>query len=386
MKRPFILGLNNTIPAAPFMTTKELHDRVGHNTGNLAFHHAITQQLGGDLKAVDWSATPQQIDAMGDIAVLPCANQLGSHSNLGGLGKKFAQMKSNMVAIGLGAQSGVDGRLPDVPDGTLDWLRAIIDLKGGQGPNITLRGEFTLSVLDRYGLADHAVVMGCPTLYMNPDPELGQKIAANIREPKRIAVASGHQQWKHLARLEASLANLVTATSGAYVGQSPMEMIALTRGEADLLSAEALTACRDYACPAMDLEEFARWSKIYGQVFFDIPTWMDYYRRFDFVLGLRIHGVMLALQAGVPALCIVHDSRTLELCQTMLVPYVMARDVVSGISRAALMNLFKFDAAAFDANRQKLCRRYIDFLEDNQLQPAAWLQRIADAATVAADA
>lgn len=161
-------------------------------------------------------------------------------------------------------------------------------------------------------------------------------------------------------------------------------MIALTRGEADLLSEESLTACRDYACPAMDLEEFRRWSKIHGQVFFDIPTWMDYYRRFDFVLGLRIHGAMLALQAGVPALCIVHTSRTLELCETMCVPYVMTRDVAGGISRAALMGLFRFDPDASDSNRRKLCARYIEFLRNNQLQPAVWLQRIADTAAVAA--
>lgn len=377
MKKPFILGLHSSIPTAPYLTTKQLHDAVGHNTGNLAFHHAITQQLGGRLDVAGWSAAPAQIDATGDIAVVPCANQLGEHSNLGGLGQKFAQLKSSIVSIGLGAQAGVDGRIPEVPEGTLNWLRAIIDHKGGQGPNITLRGNFTFSVLEHYGLAEHAIVMGCPTLFMNPAPDLGQQIAANLREPKRIAVAAGHQRWKHLSRLEASLTGLVTATQGAYVGQSPLEMIELTRGGADAMGEEALAACRDYACPAMDLEEFRRWSKLHGQVFFDIPTWMDYYRRFDMVIGLRIHGVMLALQAGVPAICIVHDSRTQELCQTMMVPYVMAKDVAGGIQRSALMKLFQFDPEAFNANRQTLCRGYIDFLRANHLQPAEWLTRLA---------
>lgn len=231
--------MDSKILVAPFLTTKELHEFVGHSTGCIFFNHVIVQQLGDELKAVDWIATPQQIDSNDDIAVLPCANQLdtsknlpsanyvlnmikglgsterlpgrvfrgvqlGAHSNLSGLGKKFAQMKSSTMAIGLGAQSSVEGHIPDVPDGMLDWLRTIIDLKGGAGPNITLRGKFTLSVLNRYRLADHPIVMGCPTLYMNPDPALDQKIVANLREPRRIAVAFGQ-------RLEASLANLVTA-------------------------------------------------------------------------------------------------------------------------------------------------------------------------------
>lgn len=376
MTKSFILGLDHTIPAAPFLATEDLYGLVGQNTGNLAFHHAIVQHLGGAVKTVGWSASAEQMANSGDIAVLPCANQLGPHADFGGMAKKFESIQTRLVAIGLGAQSGVDEKIPEVPEGTLNWLRAMIDRRGN-GPNIAVRGEFTRVVLQHYGLAEHSIVLGCPSLFINPDPALGQKIAANVREPKRIAVASGHHAWKHLARLEASLANMVTATNGGYVGQSPLEMILLTRGEVDKLSEAALLQCRDYVCPALDLEEFKVWSKAHGQVFFDIPSWMEYYRRFDFVLGLRIHGVMLALQAGIPALCIVHDSRTLELCATMKVPYVLARDVSSGISRSTLMSHFKFDGHAFDCNRQMLCVRYVNFLRDNNIQPCEWLMRLA---------
>lgn len=130
----------------------------------------------------------------------------------------------------------------------------------------------------------------------------------------------------------------------------------------------------------MDLDEFVRWTERHGNVFFDVPSWMEHYRRFDFVIGARIHGTMLALQAGVPAVCIVHDSRTLELCQTMLVPYVLAKDISTGVTRDQLPDLFaQFDAAAFDTNRRMLARRYVDFLETNGLDPVSWLRNIAAA-------
>lgn len=154
-------------------------------------------------------------------------------------------------------------------------------------------------------------------------------------------------------------------------------MMQLTRGEARLMDEADLRACRDYAAPEMDLEEFIRWSERHGNLFFDVPSWMEHYRRFDFVIGARIHGVMLALQAGVPGVVIAHDSRTLELCETMMVPYVLAKDVQNGITREQLPDLFKFDARAFDENRRSIARRYVEFLEANELAPVSWLKDIA---------
>lgn len=377
MQQAFILGLDRTIPKSALLSTKVLYDMVGHNTGNLAFHHAIDSHLGGGLSTIQWGASSEEIARQGRLAVLPCANQLGVHADYGDMAGKFSKLEPNLVAIGLGAQSGTDGKIPEVPKGSVEWVRAIAERAPTASPNIAVRGPFTLEVLAHHGLGDAAVVLGCPTLFINPDPALGATIAANVREPKRVAVTAGHQRWKHLAAIEASLVGMVSATGGVYIGQSPLEMIALTRGEAARMDRGVLTECRDYAAPSMDLAEFIRWSERHGQVFFDVPAWMECYRRFDFVVGTRIHGVMLALQAGVPALCIAHDSRTLELCRTMMVPHVLAKDVVRGITRRNLLQLFAFDPEDFDRNRRELCQRYIGFLTANGLRPIPWLHDIA---------
>ena len=90
-------------------------------------------------------------------------------------------------------------------------------------------------------------------------------------------------------------------------------------------------------------------------------------------------GTMLVLQAGVPAVCIVHASCTLELCQTMIVPHVLAKDIAGGVTRDQLPELLaQFDAEAFDANRRMLAGRYGAFLESNGLSPVSWLKRIAE--------
>ena len=376
-QKTFILGQNRRLDDGALLTTKQLFDRLGQNSGNIAFHEGIWLALGGRADFVDWGASTDRIEAMGDIGVIAAANQFGAHVDYSKLAENFSTLKNKLVMIGLGAQSTVEGKIPEVPQGTVDWVRQIAEHSPAGAPNIAVRGPFTKTVLEHYGLGDHAVVMGCPSLFINPEPKLGALIASNIRPFKRIAVPSGDKSWRHLAKIEASLARMVTATNGSYVGQHSFAMMQLTRGEAHLMTPEDLRACRDYACPEMDIEEFIQWSKLHGNLFYDVQAWMEHYRRFDMVVGPRIHGVMLALQAGVPGLCVVHDSRTLELCQTMMVPYVLAKDIADGMTRDQLSSMFTFDAEAFDANRAELAKRYMEFLTSNNILVPKWLGSIA---------
>lgn len=367
--KPFILGVNESVEGSAFLTTDRIYDLVGHNTGNLAFHYAISNVLGGRIPAVSWYDDVAKMNAAGDVGVLPCANQLGPHANYGSVAERFKDIKVNLVAIGLGAQGGQQyTEIPEVPEGTLEWIRQIASRAPSEHPNISVRGPFTHKVLEHYGLGRHAVVLGCPTLFINPRKDLGQQIAENAKKPfNRIAVAAGHQDWKHLARLEASLTRIMAATDGVYIAQSPKVMVALGRGEADRLSDTALAACRDYAAPELTIEQFKQWSRRYARTLLDVSAWMEYLRGFDFVIGLRIHGVMLALQAGIPALCIAHDSRTRELCETMKVPFVLAKDIAGGITRDDISRLFEFDGQNFDTNRAELAKLYRVFLGNNRL-------------------
>jgi hypothetical protein len=358
------------------MDTETAYNKVGQNTGNLAFHMAIKQQLGGGLPSASWSDDIDKINSTGTLGVIPCANQLGPHLNLFNLAEKFRQVLHPLVAIGLGAQAGVRKSIPEIPKGTQNWLKAISERAISNNPNIGLRGPFTLEVLEHLNLASSATVIGCPSLFINPAKNLGQIIAKNLCEPKIIAVVSGHQKWTHLAKLEASLTNLVTITGGSYIGQSPLEMVKLTRGESQKMTDEELNSCRDFCCPQMDLDEFRSWSRSHGNVFFDAHAWMEFYKKYDFVIGARIHGVMLALQAGVPALCIAHDSRTLELCETMKIPHIEASEVYGGIARKEILKKFKFDPDEFDSNRTNLARNYSSFLKANELTPADWLDHL----------
>jgi hypothetical protein len=365
-----LLGIAPSIAAASRMTAAQLNAAVGNNVGNLAFVHAIDQQLGGGLRrfrrlepAAIVNAAPER------IAVVPCANHLGAHHDMAGEAKHFAAIDKPMVAIGLGAQASPNMQdLPDLPEGSQRWLRDLAERAPTSAPNISVRGEFTLRVLEKYGVADKAVALGCPTLFLNPEPGLGQKIAQAMERPiKRVAVAAGHFQWKHLWRIERSLARIVEEKNGAYILQSPLEMLKGYRGEWGELDDAKKEMMRDSIMPGASIEQLEHWYRQYSIAIFDIPAWMNYLRSFDLVIGPRIHGVMLGLQAGVPGLCIAHDSRTVELCRTMRVPYVTHSEVRDGFDLAKAITLVKFDPDAFDGVRKDLSSRYREFLNGNSL-------------------
>jgi Polysaccharide pyruvyl transferase len=94
---------------------------------------------------------------------------------------------------------------------------------------------------------------------------------------------------------------------------------------------------------------------------------MGFLQRFDFVVGTRFHGAMLALQAGVPAAVIAHDSRTYEMCTTMGVPVRSAEDVEGPLTAERLPELFPFDADAFLDKRRALHAAYAQILLDAQI-------------------
>ena len=76
---------------------------------------------------------------------------------------------------------------------------------------------------------------------------------------------------------------------------------------------------------------------------------------------------MIALQSGVPAMCIAHDSRTIELCETMGVPYVRHHQFPDDISIEWIEDNWQFSGIEFDKKRKMLLDKYSKFCENNDL-------------------
>ena len=316
--------------------------------------------LSPHVEIFPWEASPDVLRERCDIIVMACANQLGAHSNLEHLAIMFERAKLPILAIGLGAQAKELGATIELTAGTRRWLDVVAAHAPSKAPNIGVRGEFSREQVERSGVHDRAVVTGCPSNFINPDPSLATALEERYRcdRIERVAVPAGLHHWAKLGPLERALADIVESTSGVYIAQSEIDMIRMARGEWDEMDPATFRNIRAYVRPALSDDAFRLWCKRYATCFADATSWMESMRNFDFVVGPRFHGVMLAMQAGTPGGVIAHDSRTLEMCETMEIPVRMHHDMPAEFLASDLPALFEFRAAAYGRRRSELAGRY----------------------------
>nr|WP_256476194.1 polysaccharide pyruvyl transferase family protein [Siccirubricoccus soli] len=321
--------------------------------------------------------SPSTIRGAGDIIVLPLANQLGRHMKLGGAAERLQAIDLPIIGIGLGAQATSYEQDVELDPGTRSWLEQLATRAPSDHPNIGARGPYTKEQIAKLGFGSAATVTGCPSNFICGDAKLGDRLAAGFaKTPKRIAVAAGIPYIAQLADIERQLADIVTLTDGAYIVQHGLEMIELACREFDTMASDKLELCRSYIQPLSSMDEFKAWCSRFAFAFSDVRPWMDFVRRFDFVVGTRFHGAMLAIQAGVPAACIAHDSRTLEMCQTMQIPVCHYKDINVPLTRYNIMDFFKFDAEAYTETRRRLCGAFVDILKAAELDVAPGVLRL----------
>lgn len=377
------MGSSAGLDHAYRMGADELNARLGGNTGNLAFVHAIARHLQG-AQVVPWHVTGTELRVMADLVVIACANQLGPHVDLGAQANNLEAAGLPVIGLGLGAQAASRTEEVQIPPGTRRWLEVIAAHAPSDAPNIGVRGDFTLAQLERMGLGRRAAVIGCPSNFITLDGDVAGLVAARAAMPvQRVAAAVGQPHWPRLAEIERAMLDLVDATGGSCVVQHDLLMVRLGQGEFADISPHGFELLRSYFRPALDDEAFALWCRRTMLCFGNVPSWMRWLAQHDFVIGPRFHGLMLGIQAGIPAGCIAHDSRTAELCETVGIPFLDAEQVPPRLTTEALPELFPFDAADYRARRRRLAAAYAGVLRGAGVDFDPRLEEVAGVAGAA---
>lgn len=342
---------------------------VGGNTGNLAFVHGTRKCIGDKLVRVGWGWKTEQVHAQADTLVVSCANQIGKHVDLAGWADALERIDLPVVLIGLGAQTPNYEDKVEIPEGTLRFLDEVKKRNPGSGTNIAVRGEFTRAVLAEVGVESEAI--GCPSLYISADKDLGRSIARRVGavDIKRIAVAAGNPYHAENSKVEQKMVELCDRLSGAYVVQHPDIVVELalhgTAGDAKKLEVVA------EALGFEDGEQCATWFSRNAYSFHDPHVWMHFLRHYDAVIGARYHGVAFGVQAGVPGLTVHIDNRTRELSETTMIPSIGVQDVqlmdADQVVQVAVDAWTEEYGVQFDTNRYERAARMAQFLETNKI-------------------
>ncbi|GGW92539.1 polysaccharide pyruvyl transferase family protein [Alteromonas halophila] len=342
---------------------------TGGNTGNVAFVQGIKNILGDSFGIVNWGDNPALVNKHYDQLVICCANQMGAHVDLKGWVERLQSFDLPTTFIGLGAQSDNIGNIPDIPEGSKQFLQLSKSLRpNADEPNIITRGEFSSEVVAHYGVESSP--FGCPSQFISTELNLGKRCLQHQKRARyeRIMTAAGNP-WHPSASIENTLTEIVENNRGDYILQHPKALLQLALGEGGALPMNQIERLEKVYSRIGDWEQIKAWFESFSVFFADAQNWMHYSRHFTLAIGPRYHGVALPIQAGVPGKVISIDSRTEELALTTGIPTMRYTDI-DDLNADELIKASRWkqaDADNYDAVRTKNAINYQRFLEGNNL-------------------
>ncbi|MBU3023387.1 polysaccharide pyruvyl transferase family protein [Aestuariibacter sp. A3R04] len=364
---------------------KELYLSASSNTGNLLFNYALEQLIELSGTDVRWSTPAEKINQMGESLLIPMANNIGRHMDLEKSGPKIKDVEVPVVVMGLGAQFPLDADFEQafnlIPDSSKTWLETLCS-KSNQA-NVSVRGKLTHRVFEKLGLGHKAVPLGCPSHFLSNNKNLGQLLQEKSKSllqngiENKIGITAGNPAIANLVKLEQFLISQINNFGGMYIVQHPKDLICLAENWLADLTEDEINMVQERFFPNASSSQMHQWFRSHAHTYVSIPQWFRDISKTDFVTGTRIHGCQIALQAGVPAVCLHIDSRTKELCETMQIPTIPARDFQKAPSMDQLLELVAtWDWEQYDANRMDLAKKTRQFVEDNGLSPSSHFQSL----------
>jgi len=337
----------------------------GRNFGNILIGHGVRTLLdGNELVTREDVPTPAHADERCSQVVIPAANFLWKDFDFGYMFDYLEKTHLPVTIIGVGAQTNDRTVSSAIHPNTLKLMKLIAERSASLG----VRGFYTAEVLAANGI-HNVQVIGCPSLYTNRMPavhvdreRLKALDSVSVNFSRRVNGHAFHPD--RMKQVENVILAFALKNESTFVAQDEIEELAAM--ELDQPCAEPVLKYFDKVAPE-SVDMFFRKNTRY---FCDVENWAAYIRTQNLSIGSRFHGNLIALINGTPALMVVHDSRTMEMCTLLGIPHIH-------ISRLAAENYsvdwiveqvqgLTFDG--FEKAYAALYKRFAKFLDANGLK------------------
>lgn len=197
---------------------------------------------------------------------------------------------------------------------------------------IGVRGNFTAEVLNQLGIKNVRVI-GCPSFF---------ETGANRMVSKTKDI---------------SLGDILLTHSSPVLSLKENHQICQDYQEENIIRVIAFNEYKK-------IRSLAVLEKLCGgkyHVFSNMEDWKSFVSQFKFAFGERLHGSILALNAGVPSLCTNGDSRAREMCEFLHIPYFPHIN-----ENTDVLKLYEeCDVDSINNNYPTLFNNFCDFIKKN---------------------
>ncbi len=342
-------------PATDYNTLWQEYGNLAGNSGNKLFIQACEQYLTKQDIEVGYlteGMTNDFINQNFDRVVFPTANIFNERKNvlqsLNRMAEQFEQIKIPIIVLGAGAQADCYDDLDSLANSIEKESKRFIQSVYQSGGEFSLRGYFTKELFDKWGFKS-ACVTGCPSMYQR-----GRNLSICKRNVKEIDFKPSVNGELKTLRDAWWIKQFKNYRDAIYVDQSLFY---------DLFYNKAYI--ENHKPLVRNIKEFVGKFSETGlqlikegrvRLFYDIPVWSDFFQRenIDFSIGERIHGNLIALLNGVPAVVCPHDTRTRELAEFFEIP--MVEDVSSK------RNIYEiYEESSYDAFNKNFASKFDNF-------------------------
>jgi hypothetical protein len=278
------------------------------------------------------------------------------------MARNIEMAKLPVIVLGLGTQAP-DQNINDltIPKNTEYFLSVL----SSHSINIGVRGEFTAEVLLQLGIKN-TEILGCQSCFYHQDINYPQKlnlalsdieayqIAFNYTAPmkERYLLKMAIENYYGLLGQEEFYEYCLKHLPGIPYSLSMLPRFIRTRNALQNINISE-TQYKNYL-----IDHFYQFDNLH--------EWLSHMKKYSFSFGTRFHGNMVALQAGIPSVWIAHDTRTVELCTHLGLPYI----TFSEAEKVRHINdiLERCDYALFERKYKENYIRLYDFLNTNDIE------------------
>lgn len=347
---------------------------AGQNTGNLLFTNAVWNQIAGEKIHTGFHFNTDVVNRTLGALIIPAANWFNSHVDFQDLADRVEKLDIPVVMIGLGTQNR-DFTAPfDVPEGTVRLVRAVAE----RSRSVSVRGNYTRDVLKKYGISN-VTVTGCPSLYHDFRPSASQRLLSATRNTKgpflvhSTRFSAAHEPFAQERSVHKKIFELAFRAGADLLLQSEPEEISMIIEAAHKPPIGETTKqlmLNIYQAP--DWPSLEAYIRKHARVFFDPELWANALQAYTHVIGTRLHATIMALNSGVPAVIIPHDSRTREMCDFAGLPAL--HQGLMPLGEATLRKAVRTaDLSAYVSTRTQNMNKYYTFLAETGLEPSRTL-------------
>lgn len=319
---------------------------LGNNTGNLVFIRAL-KEIFHPVMFPLWDVKADRFRDQSDIThyittelIWLTPGQTYPHvwTMLERIGDK------PLIPISVGVQSSARNVDIELHPDTIRLLRTM-----AERAVLGVRGEYTAAVLEKNGIVNFRII-GCPSLYVGMNDQF--QIHKKPFSPQMRACANFRTFYGCFSEAEKQFLTFCANRNMPFVEQNAFPM--------------TLENCQG------DQAQYAylhAWLEKQMHVFFHMEEWLEWVKQFDFSLGSRFHGNMIAITCGIPALTMVVDSRMDEMTRFFRLPTMPMGEFQ--LDRPLEYYYDMTDFTDFNKVYPSRLRAFRDFLAVNGLAEAA---------------